>query len=97
MNIKPGVSLRGMQPQILLALIIAEQLYPPSDGYMMITSVSDGQHKLGSLHHVGLAVDIRPPTHERALNEFVERLQHRLGYEYDVVLEDDHIHIEYQP
>lgn len=101
MTIKKGVSVAGVQPQIILALLVAKQVWIDlnlaSDG-PTITSCTDGQHGRGSLHHVGLAVDIRRPVGPSIAEKTAGMLALRLGeLEYDVVLEDDHIHIEYQP
>lgn len=91
MTIKPGVQLRTMSSQILLAIIEADRLL---GGSLVVTSVSDGKHSAGSLHYVGLAADLRLPADPPG---FVGRLRAALGDEYDVVLEGDHIHIEFQP
>jgi len=63
-----------------------------------INSVEDGGgvHMAGSLHGVGLAVDVdtvgdRAPDTE-ALGEWFRR---RLPASYDVVFEGDHVHVEY--
>lgn len=91
MKIKPGVQLRTMSSQILLAILEADRIL---EGSLVVTSVSDGKHSAGSLHYVGLACDLRLPP-ESAI--FVEELREALGAEYDVVIEGDHVHVEYQP
>ena len=63
-----------------------------------VTSCTDGKHSRASLHYTGNAVDLRIwniPENRR--KELVAKLSLALGAEYDVVLEKDHIHIEYQP
>lgn len=58
----------------------------------------DGVHGKNSLHYKGLAIDIR--TKDVALSRiagFITALKARLGADYDVVNEGDHIHIEYDP
>ena len=93
--IKPGVRVEGLQPEILLALFIAHELYREQAQALTLTCGTDGPHKVGSRHHCGQAVDLRLPT---ALKEkVVEQLKNRLGAEYDVVLEENHIHVEYDP
>lgn len=91
MTIKPGVQLRIMSTQILLAILEADRIL---EGTAVVTSVSDGKHSAGSLHYVGLAFDLRLPANPAG---FVGALKAALGAEYDVVLEHDHIHVEYQP
>lgn len=65
---------------------------------VIITSTTDGNHMKGSLHYQGLAVDIR--TRDLSgLTKSILGLQLKLALNLlcDVVVESDHIHIEYQP
>lgn len=66
---------------------------------MTITSGTDGKHMEGSKHYTGDALDIRssvfPDYDARSL--FLIELRNRLGKDYDIVIEKDHIHIEYDP
>lgn len=106
-SIKPGVKIAGMRPEILLAIIIADSVYSARRIPCVLTSVEDSTlHKSTSLHYKGLAVDIRLPSYytlaDQAAVENLDELvssaiARALGKEYDVVLEKDHIHIEYDP
>lgn len=70
---------------------------------------SDGspvKHAEESLHWTGLAWDIRTRKNNDAASDFIGRhllesividLKLKLGSLFDVVLEKDHIHIEYDP
>ena len=72
----------------------------------VISSTDEGTHSPGSLHYAGLAVDVSlPGVHvstagvtkeliEPIFKQLKSRLDDRL---YDVVLEADHYHIEYDP
>jgi len=91
MLIKPGVQMRTLQTQTLLAMLAADFLL---HGELVVTAVSDGAHSPGSLHYVGYAFDCRLPEHP---DSFVKELRLRLGQEFDVVPEKDHVHVEYQP
>jgi hypothetical protein len=55
-------------------------------------------HRTESLHYSGFAEDYRtrdvPPS---KLADMVADVRARLGSDYDVVLESDHLHIEYDP
>jgi len=63
---------------------------------MTITSGNDGIHMPKSLHYKNRAIDIR--TKDMYLPNTVKiKLQLKLGKDYDVILEKNHIHIEYQP
>lgn len=95
--IKPGVRVRAMQPEILLAVVIAHELFRERAERLVITSCTDGRHKDGSLHYTGCAVDLRLPMLTVQRDQVVKELAERLSAEYDVVLEADHIHVEYDP
>lgn len=97
MKLKRGVKLRGLTPACLLAMMVAEGLYKENGYGLRITSICEGKHSRGSLHYVGQAFDcgIRlPPNAPQMLRN---ELKKRLGAEFDVVLESNHIHVEYQP
>ena len=71
---------------------------------VVITSGNDGTHMEGSLHFKNLALDFRtghnwepPLMSEEEAHEILEELKARLGIGFDVVLEKDHIHGEYDP
>lgn len=93
--IKPGVRIEGMTPEILLAVVVAHELFREQAQTVTVTSCTDGRHKDGSKHYTGRAVDLRLPTAGK--ERIVEQLAVRLSNEYDVVLEGDHIHVEYDP
>ena len=63
---------------------------------MTITSGNDGKHMRNSLHYENKAIDIR--TSDMKNPELTAKLiQLTFVEELDVVMEKDHIHIEYQP
>lgn len=98
LSLKNGVSLRGMQPQVLLAVQVALQAYTDAGYDLVITSCTDGKHSRGSRHYVGLAVDFRiRHVDKESLPEIYRRIKEALGTEYDVILEKTHIHVEYDP
>ena len=90
---------RGVTPETVLAINIAYSVFRDmftSD--MTITSVGEiGYYrKKGSKHMSGNAFDIR--TYGLAVKEqenLVYELGNALGDDYDVVLESNHIHVEY--
>ena len=99
LRIKHGVSMNGIKPEMVMGINIAHG-YFESMGIreMVVTSIVDGRHGSGSLHYVGYAADVRIWAIESdGLAEFTEGLAEELGAEFDVVLEKDHIHIEFQP
>lgn len=96
MRIKQGVRLRGLGSPILLAVVAARELYDARGVELVITSATDGDHMSGSKHHCGDAVDLRSRTLDDP--EAVTReLKDKLGRDFDVLYEGNHIHIEYDP
>jgi len=100
MKFKQGVSIRGLREEMHFALgqidAAANSMTPT---YVpTCTSGVDGKHSPTSLHYDGRAVDIRtrdlPPE---SVDEFEWRIRAHLSDDYDVVLERDHIHVEWQP
>lgn len=85
-----------MKPQLVPALITCQAFFINLGKELVITSISDGKHKEGSKHYTGEAFDIR--TFHLApyeLQDCLKYLRSRLDNQYDIVLEVDHIHIEY--
>lgn len=79
---------------------------------LVVTSAVDGKHMRGSLHYSGAAIDLRFWRYVERWEEtatgwraelkpqywhLIEDLRERLGPDYDVVVEDDHLHVEYDP
>jgi hypothetical protein len=65
---------------------------------LVVNAGSDGAHRAGSLHPWDLALDLdtegdRPDDIEQ-LHGYLARI---LPFEFDVVLEVDHVHVEYDP
>lgn len=98
LKLKHDVTLNGMQPEMLLAVQVVHSVYSALgvDG-CVITSVTDGEHSPGSLHYVGYAVDFRIPSDRRVARQLSGGIANALTREFDVVLESDHLHIEFQP
>jgi len=99
MKIKDGVQLVGMQPQILLAIMVADNIWKNWHQELVITSVTDGVHGPGSFHYRGSAVDFRIRYFEELSTKKAvhKELVAALGLEFDVVLHDTHIHVEWDP
>lgn len=99
LSIKITAKLEGMSPQTVLGIVVATGVYASLGYDCIVTSVNDGRHMDGSLHYVGDAFDLRTRHVESdCLKELItERLKAALGSGYDVVLEGDHIHVEYDP
>ncbi len=98
MILKKGVSVKQLSPQIVVAIVVADSVYKEFGKELVITSVCDGRHRKASLHYSGNAIDLRTRYFGRATAiKVAQALVDKLTIDYDVVLEDDHIHIEYDP
>lgn len=78
-------------------IIYQAQLLAP-DGYeITITSACDGKHAEHSKHYTGKAVDLRIRDFPKgcSVQTWAARVQRRLGDEYFVLLEDNHLHAQY--
>lgn len=99
LSIKNGVSLLGVQPIMFLAAIVVAGVYYTFDSTeCVITSGTEGNHKGHSHHYKGLALDfrirnIRPGWHHKLLRQ----TQLALTDEFQVVLSDRCLHVEYDP
>ena len=93
---KQGVPVYGLSPEILWAADVAERTCPKD---CTITSTRFGdEHGWASLHYTGDAIDLRTRhLDDNEIKAWVNELKAVLGDDYDVVLESNHIHIEYQP
>lgn len=98
MKLKTGVSVHGLTTEMLLGLIIAMGVYRKYESELTVTSALDGKHSHTSLHYSGNAVDLRTRDLPEGMAEvIVKEIKEDVGIDYDVILEDDHIHLEYQP
>ena len=84
-------------PQCLYAIHEADKLHTQYTGKdLVVTSCVDGKHSPHSRHYTGDAFDMRiwylddKSSYRWALKEI-------LGPDYDVVIESDHIHVEFDP
>lgn len=67
-------------------------------GNGIITSALEGKHSPTSLHPKGLAYDFRTRhLSEGSKKALVDWLKEYLGESFDVILEKDHLHVEYDP
>jgi hypothetical protein len=95
MLIKAGVDISRLRPEIRKKLTQIQNIMWAVDSVeMIITSTYEGNHSAGSLHYANLAVDLRKD--KNTIYSFKE-IKRFLGNDYDVVIEKNHIHIEYDP
>ncbi len=103
MTLKSTVSVIKLQPQALLAMFIADQVWRSIGAELVITAGDDSEHMPGSLHYLGLAFDCRT-NNLRSIDipVVLAGLRSKLTLQYDVVDETNkpgapHIHIEFDP
>ena len=105
MKLKEGVTLTRLHPSIAHALDVIDAYWWKKFGtHVVVTSLGDGTHSEGSLHY-GVRGDVRCRALDFRIRhlEGAVRAQVRLdlrgllGSVYDVVLESDHGHIEFDP
>jgi len=96
---KEGVTFFGVRPEMVMAARIIESAYAHFGYDTVVTSCTDGQHSYGSLHYQGAAMDFRTRhvDSRSELEEITTKVRQALGSEFDVVLEDTHLHVEFQP
>lgn len=98
MKVKSGVKLTGLQPELIIGLIVCKSVYDKFGFELVITSGLEGNHSRKSLHYTGQAVDLRTRSMSKSTQErVIYEIRKRLTEDFDVVLEATHIHIEYQP
>lgn len=99
LSIKQGVKLIGIKPEMTFAAIIVDQVYTQYNIQdCVITSGLDGQHKPHSKHYTGEALDFRTRNMPDNIAVLITDVaQQRLGENYDIIFETDHIHCEYDP
>ena len=96
--LKEGVSINGVKPEIIHAMHVAKDVWAAFNKDFTVTSVTDGKHGVNSLHYVGYAFDSRfTNLTDSQRIKAKEMLVKALGDEYDIVMEADHLHLEYQP
>ena len=98
MRFKKGVKIFGVRNELTLAMIIANEVYRNHGYGCTITSGVEGTHSKASLHYSGCAFDTRTRDIEDwIVSSIYSDIKDSLNDEYDVILESDHIHIEFQP
>ena len=90
-----SVRVQGIRPELVVALMITSQVHIEHGREFVITSITDGKHSTTSLHYCGCAFDCR--VYGLYDKDVRDEIKARLNNDYDVILEDNHIHIEFQP
>lgn len=104
-SLKTNVNPHLMTGGIMLAVMVAREVFYEHTADLVITSLNDGRHSRKSLHYQGRAVDLRSKhLHPEIKTSILHTLRQRLGVEvnenderiaghYDVLLESlDDVH-----
>jgi hypothetical protein len=101
MNIdfKEGVPVTGLSAMTYQAIFICAQVFNKYNKPLTVTSTTDGEHIENSFHYIGDAFDIRTrrlpfQTQLKLMNECKRELK-KLSRCFQVVLEETHIHVEF--
>jgi len=99
---KPGVLIPYLTLPMAKAFVVLMEMWSLEKNGPVITSMIDGKHMRGSLHYDGKAFDLRTfyfkgGSEGKVVKTFARELSKALGKDYDVVVEKDHIHCEFDP
>ena len=96
MKIKSGVQVCGLQPEMVLALMIVQPILVSYGQELVITSATDSQHSKKSRHYIGYGLDLRSrDIPENAREPVAQEMSAALGSEYYVAFEVHHFHIQF--
>ncbi len=98
-HFKNTVDFRILKPQLAVLLLVVDQQNPRPDLGTLVTSISDDApgRLPNSLHKVGLALDLHLLPTKELNEEWTRCIKFILGPQWDIVLESDHIHCEFDP
>lgn len=97
MKIKKGVELAGIKPEMIPVFIVMQNVSDLFGFQAVLTSGLEGKHKT-IVHPLGMATDWRLSKLGNVVDKRIQvAIKERLGDQYDVVLEVDHYHIEFDP
>lgn len=102
MRLKRGVEIQGITNEMTWGMMIANDVYDFYGFDLEITSALDGRHSRNSLHYSGNALDYGikdkggNPFTRLFMKQLRDNIKVRCGKNFDVVVEKNHIHHEYQ-
>jgi len=87
----------GLRPEAVLAIALIAPLFDGLDA--VLTHAIDGRHRRASLHYTGNAfdIDLTGDVSGDVGTSLVMKIVKVLDQDFDVIWENDHWHIEYQP
>lgn len=96
--IKSDVVIKYMTRPMLEILEAVFMTWDKPGSSPCVTSSFDGRHMKNSKHYSGLALDLRTNAlNTGELTKWADGMRKVLGDDYDVVVESNHLHVEYDP
>lgn len=95
MLVKAGVDISRLRRDIRRAVGEVSEYLARSGAELVITSTYEGNHMAGSLHYADAAFDFR--RYADQTGEYFKTLAERLGFDFDMVVYEDKVHVEYDP
>jgi len=103
LSLKPEVRFHDARQALALIALVVERAFADRGFTTVVTSAGDGQHKEGSLHYTGCALDFRTKHvgDSAQKHAIVARIKTALP-QCDVLFENEgapneHLHVEYDP
>lgn len=99
-SIKPGVDLSDLSQEMFQGMGIVASVYFSMGYNCTVTSGRDGTHMPTSKHYdrPGNALDFRTrDVIAKDRQQLANAVKAAIGKSFDVVLEGDHLHVEYDP
>jgi hypothetical protein len=101
LRVKPGVDIRGISPEISMGINVLNSVLMKYGAECMITACRDGNHMNESKHYIGDAVDIRLASRWVTTSNVdivvLNETRANLGDQFDLILEENHFHLEFDP
>lgn len=98
LSLKAGVRLHGLTSAMVIAVMVIKDVFAEEGFDCVMTAGIDGKHVSGSCHYYGGAGDFRinhVPVDKHPI--ILKKCQDRLGADYFVQLEVDHLHAQWKP
>lgn len=101
LSFKSGVSLKGLEPQMLIALRVVEEEFSKYGLDTVVTSANDSVHSPNSYHYLGRAFDFRTKHAQGIASGIISNIRKVLGpLGFDIIWEDqggvnEHLHCEW--
>lgn len=92
-----GAKLLGIKPEMIPVFIITNEVFRHYSAEAVLTEGTGGIHRT-IVHPLGMATDWGLSKLGKSVDKSIKsRLKAKLGDQYDVILESDHFHIEFDP